>query len=259
MKRSNCQLREVPFAQRPQGGVALRVLFVTATPPSPPEHGDSLIAYHQIRRLGDVAEIHLATLPGAQTTEAALRRDLGEACRHITVLPGGIRPRRALCGLYNGLPALANMFLDKSTQRTVDRLVAEVEPDLIHVNNLKVAAYFRSCRVPRVLDMMDADHLLAAQRADLDGRLRRIAYAREARLLLRYERQLVRDFPRVLLVARRDADDLGPTGDRIVVSPNGVNVRATPRAARQGDRPTILFHGSMDYFPNVDAALYLAQ
>ena len=240
-------------------GIKLRVLFVTATPPSPPEHGDSLIVYQQIRRLGDVAEIHLATLPGTHTTEAALRRDLGPACRQVTVLPGGIRPSRALHGLYNGLPALANMFLDGSTQRALDRLLAEVQPDLVHVNNLKVAAYFRGRGVARVLDMMDADHLLAAHRADLDGLLRRIAYAREARLLLRYERQLIRDYPRVLLVARRDADEFATNNGRIVVNPNGVSLSATTARPRRRERPTILFHGSMDYFPNVDAALYLAQ
>ena len=99
---------------------------MTATPPWPPEHGDSLIAHEQLQRLGDVAEIHLATLPRVGTTEAALRRDLGTACRQVTVLPGGHRPRHALHGLYNGLPALANMFYDRATQRALDGLVATV-------------------------------------------------------------------------------------------------------------------------------------
>jgi glycosyltransferase involved in cell wall biosynthesis len=236
----------------------LRVLFVTATPPSPPEHGDSLIAYEQILRLGDVAEIHLATLPLGRTTEEDLRRDLSSACREVTVLPGGYRPSGALHGLYNGLPALANMFYARATQRALDALVAEIKPDLVHVNNLKVAAYFRGRGGARVLDLMDANHLLAAHRAKLDGRLRRIAYAREARLLLRYERQLVHDFPRVLVVARNDADQVAPENPRIIVNPNGVSLRAAPEAERPG-RPTIVFHGCMDYFPNVDAALYLAH
>ena len=231
---------------------------MTATPPWPPEHGDSLIAHEQLQRLGDVAEIHLATLPRAGTTEAALRRDLGTACRQVTVLPGGHRPRRALHGLYNGLPALANMFYNAATQRALDALVAEIKPDLVHVNNLKVAAYFRGGGGARVLDLMDANHLLAAQRAKLDGALRRRAYAREARLLLRYERELVEDYPRVLMVARSDADQLAPGNDRIVVNPNGVSLHAPAGRARRG-RPTIVFHGSMDYFPNIDAAQYLAH
>jgi glycosyltransferase involved in cell wall biosynthesis len=236
----------------------MRVLFVTATPPWPPEHGDSLIAHEQIRRLGDVAEIHLATLPRGQTTEAALARNLGSACREVTVLPGGHRPRRALHGLYNGLPALANMFFDTATGRALDGIVAEIKPDLVHVNNLKVAAYFRGHGGARALDLMDANHLLAAHRAKLDGPLRRRAYAREARLLLRYERQLVEDYPRVLMVARSDANQLAPGNQRIVVNPNGVSLRA-PEVLRPRKRPTIVFHGSMDYFPNIDAALYLAH
>jgi polysaccharide biosynthesis protein PslH len=236
----------------------LRVLFVTATPPCPPDYGDALIAHEQIRRLGEVAEIHLATLPDGRTTEAALLRGLGTACHQVTLLPGGIRTGRALRGLYNGLPALANMFLDSATQRALNRLVADVRPDLIHVSSLKVAAYFRTWGGPRVLDLMDANHILAAHRADLDGPVRRIAYGREARLLLRYERQLIHDYPRVLLVSRRDAEEFALEDGRIVVNPNGVNLTAAPRGRRR-ERPTILFHGSMDYFPNLDAALYLAH
>jgi glycosyltransferase involved in cell wall biosynthesis len=237
----------------------LRVLFVTATPPWPPVYGDSLIAYEQLRRLGEVAEINLATLPDGRTTEAALRRGLGSACRQVTVLPGGICPRRALNGFYNGLPALANMFFDHATARALNRLVADIEPDLVHVNNLKAAAYFHEGSGPRVLDLMDANHVLAAQRAKLDGPLRRIPYGREARLLLRYERKLVQDYPRVLMVSKSDADQLDPGNPRIVVNPNGVGLEATAAGAWRRQRPTILFHGSMDYFPNIDAALYLAH
>jgi glycosyltransferase involved in cell wall biosynthesis len=175
------------------------------------------------------------------------------------VLPGGIRPHRALHGLYNGLPALANMFLDAATQRALDRLVVELKPDLVHVNNVRMAAYFRRRGGARVLDMIDADHLLAAHRANLDGPLRRLAYGLEARLLLRYERQLLNDYPRVLLVARRDADEFASADGRIVVNPNGVSLPAATAAPRGRERPTIVFHGSMDYFPNVDAAVYLTR
>jgi len=239
--------------------VPLKVLFLTATPPWPPVYGDSLIAYEQLRRLGEVAEIHLATLPDGRTTEAALRRGLGPACRQVTVLPEGMRARRALRGVYNGLPALANMFFNRATEAALHRLVAEIEPDLVHVNNLKVAAYFHEGSGPRVLDLMDANHLLAAQRAKLDGPLRRVPYGREARLLLRYERKLVQDYPGVLMVSKSDADQLDPGNPRIVVNPNGVGLEATAAGTWRRQRPTIVFHGSMDYFPNIDAALYLAH
>jgi glycosyltransferase involved in cell wall biosynthesis len=50
-----------------------------------------------------------------------------------------------------------------------------------------------------------------------------------------------------------------PASDRVVVVPNGANVRPLAEHTRSPGPPTVLFHGQLTYAPNVDAAHVLVR
>jgi glycosyltransferase involved in cell wall biosynthesis len=72
----------------------------------------------------------------------------------------------------------------------------------------------------------------------------------------RFERRLARAIPRIVAVSEVDAEAfrrLSP-GVEVTVVPNGVDVtQFQPPAAEADEPPTLLFTGSMGYFPNRDA------
>ena len=238
----------------------LRVLFVTPTPPFPPKEGDELVVYEQIRRLGRVAEIHLVTLVEDGISEEAAA-GLGSLCTGVHLVRGGPDMKRIGRSLYNGLPMLVNMFLDADIARQMDRIARAVRPDLVHVQSIRLAEYFRWRPVARVLDLIDADSLNAARRAQFERPIRRLAYRAEARLLRHYEERVLRDFHRVLLVSRHEAAHFATARGHIVVNPNGISFdRARLEiATAPPPRRALLFHGTMSYFPNVDAVLHFAR
>jgi sugar transferase (PEP-CTERM/EpsH1 system associated) len=238
----------------------MRVLFATTTPPFPPKEGDELVVYEQIRRLSGAAEIHLVTLAQDGLGREAADHH-GSLCAGVHALPGGPDPKRAARTLVNGLPMLVNLFLDDGIARRLERIQADVRPDLVHVQSIRMAEYFRHGRGPKVLDLTDADSLNAARRAELESPLRKLAYGFEARLLRRYERQLLRDFPRVLVVSPDDAAHLPAQPERVVVNANGVGLARMDLAAASAPpgRRALVFHGTMSYFPNVDAIVHFAR
>ena len=237
----------------------MRVLFLVTRFPVPPWRGDQVRAYHQIQQLARRHDITLAALcavPPTATMRAAVEawgvriavvplRTVGRMSALANVLIGDRRPLQTL------------WYEQPAAHRAVDQLLAVGRFDLVHAQLVRTAAYLpRGASPPVVLDFVDA---LSANMA------RRAAHSRgpigwvsslEARRLLRYERELLDRVAAAVVVAREDADLIAP--GRVAVVPNGVDAERFPFAAGHRERPRIVFGGNLGYFPNIDAATWLA-
>jgi polysaccharide biosynthesis protein PslH len=92
--------------------------------------------------------------------------------------------------------------------------------------------------------------------------VKRVAYKIEARKMADYERGALRKFRHVIAVSEFDKQQMlvmNPSGE-ISVVPTGVDTEkhtvAPPAAA---DPPRVVFIGSMDWEPNIDAVVYFCQ
>src|SRR5262249_28865875 len=118
-----------------------------------------------------------------------------------------------------------------------------------------------------VLDMVDIDSEKWRAYAPHHRWPMRSLYRREADTLLALERQLVQDFDATLFVSEEEAkrfSDLAPeTRDRIHWNDNGRDLaRFPPNQAFHNPFPArhnILFTGTMDYWPNIDAVVWFAD
>lgn len=238
----------------------MKVLFATPRTPFPPDEGDQLVAWEQIRRLGAGFEIALVTLRTDLDgpAEAVARQALAPHCRRVHVLSRGRDFRRAARTLVNRKPMMVNLFWDQGLAREMDAVLAEEKPDLVHVQTIHMAEYLRNHRGAAVLDMVDALSLNLSRRVPFERFPRKLAYAVEARLLRRYEDEAMRRFARVLCVSADDATAY--PGAAIVANPNGTSVtRERVAAASAGitRERSLVFHGTLHYFPNVDALRWL--
>src|SRR6185436_3795466 len=145
--------------------------------------------------------------------------------------------------------------------RLVRRTLHAEPVDAILVSSVTVARCVQGVNgVPKVLDFVDVDSALwrasAARRMPPLSWLQRL----EARRLARFEIETVRRFDHALFVSAAEARDFGRrAGDPpVAVVGNGVDLDAF--ALRNGTpvAPEIVFTGTMDYFPNVDAVQYLS-
>ncbi len=233
----------------------MNVLFVVTRLPVPPWRGDQVRAYHHLRLLGPRHAITCAALLPAEPPAAARAAVEALGVRLVVVRVGraGAVPALARALVGDPRPLQVLLHLRRGAVRAVAALAADA--DVVHAQLVRAVPYLAPGR-PAVVDLIDALSVNFARRAAAErGPLGRVA-AWEAARLARYERDVVRR-AECLVVSAHERAALGH--GRIHVVPNGVDPVAF--AYREDGRPTarVLFTGNLGYFPNVDAAAWLAH
>lgn len=238
----------------------MNVLVLVTRLPVPPWRGDQVRAYHHLRHLAPRHEITCCALVG-RAPGAAVRREVEGLGVRLEVVPLGMAGAvpalaRALVGDPRALQVL--LYDRPHARRRVAALLAATRFDVVHAQLVRTAAYLPGPGGPPVVvDLIDALSSNLARRAARErGPLGPVS-AIEARRLVRCERALVARAARTLVVSAAERDALGG-GESIVVVPNGVDLDAFPARTAPPAEPSILFFGNLGYFPNVDAACWLA-
>jgi len=169
----------------------------------------------------------------------------------------------AFLALPSSTPLQVAYYRSTTFKRALQRLLPLHDACLAHL--IRTADYLRGATTPCVLEMTDAISLNYA-RVKLHARtrcFRSLVYSCEAGRLLRYERQLLREFPLVSLVSHVDRDYLldGQEGDlrkRVLVCSNGVDLAALPFAPDFRE-PVLAFIGNMTTLQNLDACQHFIE
>ncbi|MGH9890501.1 MAG: TIGR03087 family PEP-CTERM/XrtA system glycosyltransferase, partial [bacterium] len=187
-----------------------------------------------------------------------------------------IRPRwrkaLAVRSLVRSKPVTVDYFYSRPLQRQVDEIVDSVDIDAVFCFSSPMAEYvFRSRhaegklrRARRVVDLIDVDSHKWRQYAEGSSAWRAWVYRYEAAHLAAYERRIALSFDRVLVVseAERRMFPMAEPCCHIEVLSNGVDLDYfRPTKGRDDDtrRPTIVFTGVMDYWPNVEGMMWFVQ
>jgi len=273
----------------------MRILFLTPQLPYPPQKGTALRNWGLISGLAarhDVAVLSFLT-PGQPLVGARLARaqadPLRRVCRVETVEPPVRTFRDRLRGmLTTRQPDMALRLASEACAHRLAGWLARESFDIVHVEGIELAPYLDVIEAspprfggvgggapPRPLVVFD-DHnceYLLQQRVFLTdlrspARWPGAAYSLvQWQRLRRYEAQVCRRADRVLAVSEADAAALRKLvpGLGVTVIPNGIDTRAyrPDRKFRNSQfairNSTLVFTGTMDFRPNVDAVLWFAR
>ncbi len=261
------------------------LLFLSHRIPYPPDKGEKIRAWHMLQALGRAGwTIRLGCLvddPADLAHLPALRAEVHELC----AVPVDRRRRLAasMLGLRPGMPLSLPYFSHPRLHRWVRGVLASGHVSAAFAYSSAMAPYLMppdeagagraDGDMVRVLDMVDVDSEKWASYAATAHGLRRLVWAREARTLLRFERRAATAFDRTLLVSPAECARLAelapelagrPTPPRLVAIENGVDLEhfspahAFPPPCPEGG-PLLVFTGTMDYRPNVDAVCRFAH
>jgi glycosyltransferase involved in cell wall biosynthesis len=118
-------------------------------------------------------------------------------------------------------------------------------------------------QTPTVLFQHNVESILWRRQADTETHpIKRLVFAREARKMERYERDTVARFGHVIAVSDTDRTAMAAMTDpaRISVVPTGVDTLGfRPAVRNESPAPEVLFLGSMDWEPNIDAVQYFCD
>lgn len=244
-----------------------KIVYITGRHPWPPNKGDQLIAYNQIKLLSKDNEIYLITLPSIGGKEKVL--EFEKYCREVEYIniskPSMIF--NAFKTLVNKKPFQVNMFSNEREILRIQEAIAIINPDIIHVQTVRMAEYGITEREetlcndnnPRsVLDMIDLLSLNMTRRSEKEKGIKKWIMNFEGRLVENYEKKIGRIYDRTMFVSDYDASR--SKLENTAVNPNGTYIsREMISGYDRKKKKQILFHGNMNYFPNAEGALYFAE
>jgi glycosyltransferase involved in cell wall biosynthesis len=225
-------------------------------PPAPGGKGYQVRLYNQILRLADRHPITLLTF----AQPAGIDPDIVAACRKVVTIPRSSREMVAAALVRAPqLPLSVGLYVDRQMASSLGAEVKSGDHDLVQLQLVRMAPYLReAAALPVVMDLMDAAELNMRERARAMAPGVRQLLEVEARRLGAYERQAIALADLSLLISRRDLAFLGDP-PRARLQPNGIEpqpLEGEPPARAAG---TVIFTGTMSYFPNSDAAAWFAS
>ena len=258
----------------------MRILFLTPQFPYPPHKGTTLRNYHLIGGLAARHEIDLLTFVESKDE---LRRPtpLSTLCRRIdgVVVPCRGLARRLADTFLSRWPDMGLRLWSPTFASKLAAWLAGTDYDIVQVEGIELARYILpahhsspATRHPLlVFDDHNCEYLLQQRTCETDikipSRWTGAAYSFvQWRKLRAFESAICRAADHVVAVSDADADALQRLvpGLTPTVVPNGIDVASyapTPQPpppfhGRGG--ADLVFSGTMDFRPNVDAALWFA-
>ena len=243
----------------------MRILYLCHRIPYPPNKGDKIRAFHQLRAMAARHEVDVFTLAD-DAGDLAYQETLAGYCHKLTV--ARVHPKmarlRSLWFLPTQQPLTVPYFYSAGLQAEVQRALLRRSYDRIFVYCSAMAQYVESAgQIPMVTDLVDVDSDKWTQYATFTRFPFSAIYRREGRYLRGYERRVCARSSCVVVTTEREAAlvrQISPA-TRVQVIPNGVDTRYFDPRVVPPDRtvPTVIFTGDMSYFPNQEAVNYFAR
>ncbi len=246
------------------------LLYLAHRIPYPPNKGDKVRSYHEIKHLARRYRIHLgAFVDDAQDWQYVdtLGKLCGETC-FVPLDPGWAR-LKSIVGLLTNEALTLPYYRHAVLARWVRQLLAAHPIRHAVIFSSPMAQYVcDEQNLSKVADFVDVDSDKWGQYANAKPWPLSWVYRRESAKLLKFERRIASVFDATLLVAPHEAElmkRLAPEcADRITHVCNGVDAEffspehqlLNPYNAAER---VIVFTGAMDYWPNVDAVEWFAE
>jgi sugar transferase (PEP-CTERM/EpsH1 system associated) len=253
----------------------MKILFLTPQIPYPPQKGTSMRNWGLISGLAERHQVSvLSFLDPGQSPDLD---DMLTATCPIEVIepPERTLHHRLRDMVVTSKPDMALRLASDAYAARLADLMGEEDFDIVHVEGIEMAPYISTVRTAGpsarlVFDDHNCEYLLQKRAFVTDLRIPRrwpgAAYSFVQWLRLRrYEAQACRRADRVIAVSEADAAALHRLvpGVQVTVAPNGIDTRiyrpAITNRKSQISKNGLVFTGTMDFRPNVDAVLWFAR
>jgi glycosyltransferase involved in cell wall biosynthesis len=243
----------------------MKICFLTARFPFP-QYGGGALRINEIARYlksqgHELVLVSLLDYPTPALEEASriydriyyTKRNAKTSYLHCVMNVFKMKPMQ--CGYY----------YSNDYRKLLKNVIFQEKPDLFIPHILRMVPYIEELRLEKrsIVEMTDALSKSYAQSIHAKGvGFKKIIFYLEHFLIRRYEKHVIRRFPKIILVSQADVDYLQtldstiPTNN-LYVHANGV--KSMDVVPGKYDSNKICFIGSMNYLPNQDAVSYIVK
>ncbi|MDI6745937.1 MAG: TIGR03087 family PEP-CTERM/XrtA system glycosyltransferase [Rhodocyclaceae bacterium] len=245
------------------------LLYLVHRLPYPPNKGDKVRSFNLLKHLAKTHRVHLGTFIDDPDDAAYLETVRGYcADMHVARLSPRIAKLRSLSGLLSGEALSLPYYRNAGLRNWVARTCASKHIEHAVVFSSVMADYVPDMRqLPTLVDFVDVDSAKWSQYATTHRWPLSWLYRREGERLLAWERAVATQATHSFFVTEAEAAmfrrSAPESADHVEAIGNGVDAEffspehplASPFSATE---IPIVFTGAMDYWPNIDAAVWFA-
>jgi len=240
-----------------------RVIYLAHRVPFPPDKGDRIRNYHVLRELAKVSRVWLACLADEPVNEAT-RATLEGLCERVEIVPasGRLRWWRAATSALAGRSLSEGAFREPAFKHLLDGWQKESPVAAAVCSASSLAPYLaRMSDVPKFVDLVDVDSQKWFDFAESKSWPKSWLYRFEAKRVRKLEIELSRWAKAVTIVSRAECDvyDGFAAPAKGTVATNGVDLEYFAPDFDVKIVPVCAFVGALDYYPNIDAAVWFAR
>lgn len=262
--------RPVAGNYEPFAGSHLRILWVKAGKLLPVDTGGKIRSYNILRHLARSHEVNLLSYYGGKRDdvyEGDIHRELpGTKTICTGALDGNVLAQSVdyLRRVFQAPPFAVSKFTHPSVRTAVASLLDAKSFDVAVCDFLSASLNFPArLSTPTVLFQHNVETALWRRMASTEKNpLKRLAYQIEAAKMERYEKRALKRFRHVIAVSENDRQQMLTMEPNCAITtvPTGVDTLRYPVAPPANlTPPKIVFTGSMDWEPNLDAVTYFCQ
>jgi polysaccharide biosynthesis protein PslH len=257
----------------------MRVLWASHFIPYPPKSGMHLRSYHLLRGVAAKHDVDLIAFvqetwlrifyPSLEEGLQDCARELGHMCRSVRFLtidhfdrPGG-KWRTALEGLVLPSCYTIRCLQSRAARRTFAEIAARESYSMAHFDTIGLApfrALFRG--TPATLGHHNIEsHMLLRRARNEQHPLMRLYFLQEGKRVQTYEAEVADSFAAHITCSDLDCQRLraiAPRANAITIA-NGVDIEYFHPTPTESAAPSVIFVGSLNWYPNVDAVLFLLR
>jgi len=242
----------------------MKILYLSQRIPYPPNKGDKLRAFNEIKYLSKHHEISLLCLTD-DCREMGTPQELNRFCKSIDIvyLPKLQSKLQSGLAIFSTISLTLSYFHSKKLKKIVKMKLLSEQYDLIFVYCSSMAQYVDHVHhIPKIIDFVDVDSEKWRQYATYASFPMRLLYRIESYRLRKYEASIAENYQHGVFVSENEAEDFKrmvcpcPTISPIL---NGVDCEMFTPGTEPYDRNALIFTGAMDYYANVEAVLYFVD
>ncbi len=249
----------------------MNILFLCHRIPYPPNKGDKIRSFNEIKHLSKRHNISLACLVDNKKDLIHID-ELKKYC--TTVNYDVINPKwqkiKSLPYLFSKKPLTVPYFYSKKLQKAIDCRASSIKFDAVFAFSSPMAEYvFNSSffhkakgQMKLIMDFVDVDSDKWRMYSEHSSFPKSLIYKNEWKRLMTYEKRVGETFDTSVFVSDAEVElfkSFAPDVNAISI-PNGVDCSYFSTGqldnSLNNQQVNILFTGAMDYFPNEDGVLY---
>lgn len=246
------------------------ILFLCHRIPFPPDRGDKIRSYHLLKRLTEIAPVHVGCFADDDRDMGFATDMASQTASQCVLMRDRSRVVAGLTGVVRRQPLLVSLFEHPGLHRWVAKILAERPISAVVAYSAQMAHFVPvlPSHIPFLMDFVDFDSAkYAAYGAQGRGPMGWIN-RREGRVLLDFERTVADRAQVSVFVSEAEAALFraasGQGMDKVRALENGVALDyfdpfADFARVEKGKGPLLVFTGQMDYRPNVEAVESFAR